>query len=183
MTGDKVQMGRLALRHEGSLWNAYYALPDTMDGAVFLGSIQIVFVQNAERKAAFMKLMQEAVGDILGDKTGTRPTWPEPQVAPEHERQRRPRKSDVMLATALRLAGLEPLAERAANGEFNEYFGPHATPELHLAAELACIATPAATAVRQRLINGEFDAGSDESEEWGNSPEGQDTLRRLVRGD
>ncbi len=26
--------GRLAMRHEGSLWVAYYALPEKMDGAL-----------------------------------------------------------------------------------------------------------------------------------------------------
>jgi hypothetical protein len=35
-------------------------------------------------------------------------------------------------------------------------------------------------AVRARLINGEFDAGKDESEEWAQSEEGQDAMRRLV---
>jgi hypothetical protein len=183
MSDDMVKMGRLALRHEGSMWNAYYALPDTMDGAVFLGSIQIAFVQNEARKKAFMALMQEAVGDILGETIGARLTWPGPQPGPEHERPRKPRASDLVLAGALQAAGLEPLAARAHAGEFNEFFGPHATPELILAAELACIATPAAMAVRQRLINGDFDAGSEESEEWSQSPEGQDVMRRLVRGD
>ena len=45
------------------------------------------FVQDRERKDAFMALMREAVSDILEEKTGQRPTWPEPpQGAPEHER-------------------------------------------------------------------------------------------------
>ena len=39
-----------------------------------------------ERKAAFMGLMQDAVADILEQASGTRPTWNEPQAAPEHER-------------------------------------------------------------------------------------------------
>ena len=82
------QFGRLALRHEGNFWNAYYALPDTMDKAVHLGSIAMVFVaQNQERKNAFMNLMRECVGDILEQETGERPTWPDgPQPAPESER-------------------------------------------------------------------------------------------------
>jgi hypothetical protein len=81
------KMGRLALRVEGDLWCAYYALPDTMDGALFLGSIRTVFVEDAERKLVFMALMKEAVSDIIEDRTGERPLWPEgAQPAPEHER-------------------------------------------------------------------------------------------------
>jgi hypothetical protein len=81
------KMGRLALRVEGDLWCAYFALPDTMDGALFLGSIRKVFVEDAERKLVFMELMKEAVGDLLEEKTGERPLWPEgEQPAPEHER-------------------------------------------------------------------------------------------------
>jgi hypothetical protein len=80
------KMGRLAMRVEGNLWCAYYALPDTMDGALFLGSIRTVFVEDAERKLVFMELMKEAVGDIL-EEMGERPEWPDgAQPAPEHER-------------------------------------------------------------------------------------------------
>jgi hypothetical protein len=80
-------MGRLAMRVQGDLWCAYYALPNTMDGALFLGSIRLQFVEDAERKLVFMALMKEAVGDILEEKVGERPTWPDgEQPAPEHER-------------------------------------------------------------------------------------------------
>jgi len=84
----KQLFGRLALRAEGDSWNAYYALTDTMEGALFLGSIKLRFVQNKKRKALFMELMRESVGDILKEITGERPEWPEPhgQPAPEHER-------------------------------------------------------------------------------------------------
>ena len=82
------QIGRLALRHEGKFWNAYYAMPDTMKGAITLGSIAMRFIENnPERKAAFMDLMREGVADIIEDATGTRPTWPnDPEPAPESER-------------------------------------------------------------------------------------------------
>lgn len=81
-------IGRLALRHEGNFWNAYYAMPDTMKGAIFIGSIAIRFVgDNKKRKRAFMLLMQEAVSDIIEEATGARPEWPHgPQSAPESER-------------------------------------------------------------------------------------------------
>lgn len=81
------KIGRLAMRHEGENWNAYYALPDTMEGAIFLGSIAMRFVQDGARKHVFMKMMQDAVSDLIEEQTGQRPTWPEGvQRAPEHER-------------------------------------------------------------------------------------------------
>lgn len=80
-------IGRLAMRHEGEFWNAYYAMPGTMEGAILLGSIQIRFVQDEARKSAFLDFMCEAVSDILEELTGQRPTWTDPpQPAPEHER-------------------------------------------------------------------------------------------------
>lgn len=56
-----MKVGRLAMRHEGTFWNAYYAMPDTMDGAVLLGSIAMRFVADATRRDRFMALMKEAV--------------------------------------------------------------------------------------------------------------------------
>lgn len=83
-----VKVGRLALRHEGTFWNAYYAMPDTMDGAILLGSIAMRFVyRDPNRKSVFMHMMQAAVSDILEEQTGHRPKWPDgPQPAPESER-------------------------------------------------------------------------------------------------
>ena len=84
---NKKTIGRLAMRHEGNFWNAYYALENTMDRALLLGSISMQFVvNNPDRKAAFMAMMQDAVSDILEEKVGTRPDWNEPGPAPEHER-------------------------------------------------------------------------------------------------
>ncbi len=82
------KVGRLAMRHEGANWNAYYALPDSMAGAILLGSIAMQFVAHSpERKEAFIGLMREAVADILEEFTGHRPTFPDgPQPAPQHER-------------------------------------------------------------------------------------------------
>jgi hypothetical protein len=87
MSEKMVQMGRLAMREEGSLWVAYYAPPDNMTDAIFLGSIRLAFVQQKDRKDLFMALMKEAVSDIMEEALGHRPTWPSPpQPAPEHER-------------------------------------------------------------------------------------------------
>lgn len=82
-----MQIGRLAMRHEGNFWNAYYAQTDTMKGALQLGSIAIAAVaENEERKAAFLSLMRDFVADLIEEKTGVRPVMPGPQPAPEHER-------------------------------------------------------------------------------------------------
>lgn len=83
---ERQQIGRLAMRHEGDNWNAYYALNDTMDGAVFLGSIRMTIVADPKHKRAFMDLMQAAVADIIEEKIGVRPTWGGEKAAPEHER-------------------------------------------------------------------------------------------------
>ncbi|MGY3366132.1 hypothetical protein ACVWZL_003257 [Bradyrhizobium sp. GM2.4] len=82
-----MKIGRLAMRHEGTMWNAYYAQNETMDGAILLGSVAMRFVADADRKTAFMDMMRDAVADVIKEKTGQRPTWPDgPQAAPERER-------------------------------------------------------------------------------------------------
>jgi len=87
MTG-KQQVGRLAMRVEGDLWVAYYALPDTMKDALFLGSIRMAFVQDFGNKQIFMALMRDAVSAILKGAVGADAEWPNPEgvPAPEHER-------------------------------------------------------------------------------------------------
>lgn len=88
MNEELQQVGRLAFRHEGTMWNAYYALQYTMEGALLIGAIAFTAVRtNAERKELFMLMMRDVVADIIEQKTGQRPTWPEPaRTAPEHER-------------------------------------------------------------------------------------------------
>jgi len=86
----KQKIGRLAMRVEGGHWNAYYAMHDTMDGANWLGSIAMRFVQSEKRKKAFMEMMKEAVADIIEEVAGERPTCPnKPVTAPEHERTKK----------------------------------------------------------------------------------------------
>lgn len=80
------QVGRLALRAEGENWNAYYAMPDTMEGALYLGSIRLSLVEDRARKQAFMDLMRSSVGSILEGIVGMKPEWKDPVSAPEHER-------------------------------------------------------------------------------------------------
>lgn len=81
------QVGRVAFRVEGDNWNAYFAMPDTMQGALYLGTMRYALVWRDDRKNAFMALMRECVGDLMEETTGHRPVWPSPpQQAPEHER-------------------------------------------------------------------------------------------------
>lgn len=83
---DKVQIGRLALRHEGEWWNAYYADNDTMKDAILLGSLNMAFVEVPKHKQQFMDLMRDIVSGILESMTGESPEWGGTQKAPEHER-------------------------------------------------------------------------------------------------
>ena len=85
---DTQQMGRLAMRVEGDWWVAYYALPDTMEDALELARIQMGIVADFSAKQIFMALMRDAVSDIIKEKIGVAPEWPDPEgrPAPEHER-------------------------------------------------------------------------------------------------
>lgn len=86
MAAKLQQVGRLALRAEGENWNAYYAMNETMEGALYLSSIRLALVEEPSRKQAFMDLMRASVGSILEGIVGTKPQWNEPIAAPEHER-------------------------------------------------------------------------------------------------
>jgi len=84
------RLGRLALRTQGDWWVAYYASPNTMQGAVELGRVRLRFVADPMRKNAFIDLMREAVSDVIEESIGLRPKWPtEPEQAPESERESR----------------------------------------------------------------------------------------------
>lgn len=81
------KIGRLAMRQEGGNWVAYYALNETMDNAILIGSIRMgAIIRKPERKAAFMDMMRDIVTDIIEENTGTRPEWGGEMQAPEHER-------------------------------------------------------------------------------------------------
>ncbi len=78
---------RLALREEGSFWNAYLAKTDSMDGAKLIGSISIGAVKkNPEAKAAFQALMQQILADAVEHVTGEPPEKWDIGPAPEAER-------------------------------------------------------------------------------------------------
>lgn len=70
------------------------------------------------------------------------------------------------LAAELHKAGLGNMAVLAAQGYYHDYLSPLATPCIQLAADLAEAGTPAAMALRERHLEGEFDASREEGEEW-----------------
>jgi hypothetical protein len=79
--------GRLALRTEGNNWNAYWApRQDSMEGAMFIASVNMQLVSSEKRRKEWRLLVQEMFGDMIEEHVGVRPTWPEPVMAPEHER-------------------------------------------------------------------------------------------------
>ena len=83
---DKM-IGRLALRQEGNVWVAYYALPDTMHDAVSLGSIRIAIIEGSpKRRQAFLDIMRDVVGDIIEEGFGRRPDIHKNKPAPFWER-------------------------------------------------------------------------------------------------
>lgn len=86
------------------------------------------------------------------------------------------------LAHALRAAGFEQLANRAEQGEFSDFEGPHAVPKVELVGELsriyknpviASVVCQKAHVIAQQVMRGEFDDTKEEAEAWANSPEGQ----------
>lgn len=67
------KIGRLALRHEGSWWNAYYAMPDTMQGAILVAKIRFTAVDGKPaRRDAFIALAREAIGDTSSSRRSAR---------------------------------------------------------------------------------------------------------------
>jgi hypothetical protein len=93
-----------------------------------------------------------------------------------------------VLADALQAVGLTEMSAKARTGYYHDFLSPLIAPELALVNDLAAAAyiahrdaQAAIIALRQRVIDGEFDASAEESKDWANSAEGQDTFRRLMK--
>ena len=86
-----------------------------------------------------------------------------------------------ILAQALTEAGLHDMATKAATGYYHDFLSPLALPEMQLDADLIEAGTPEAMALRRRHHNGDFDASNEESETWADSPDGQETMSKLMR--
>lgn len=98
------------------------------------------------------------------------------------------RASDQKLVNALNAVGFHDLAERAATGEWNDYFGKHPLPQIHLVATLTHyagrqgpVARTAAKKLVERVKDGDFDGTKEESDEWAASEEGQEAFNSLLR--
>ena len=79
-------MGRLAYREEGAMWNCYYARPDTMEDAIWLGSLAMRMAVVPAVKRRFMDLMRDASQQLIEEVTGAKITLWHERPAPEHER-------------------------------------------------------------------------------------------------
>jgi hypothetical protein len=85
------QMGRLAMRIEGDMRRAYYALPDTMEGALYLGELHMAAAELPGFRQRFLHLMRDAVTSLIQQRTDITMAWPNaPQAEPDHERKERP---------------------------------------------------------------------------------------------
>lgn len=93
-----------------------------------------------------------------------------------------------ILAAELRAAGLNNMADKAADGYYHDFLSPLATPSLQLADDLTTFANapslsePRRMAVRallERHMNGEFDSSHEESEAWESSDEAAEIFKRL----
>lgn len=84
------------------------------------------------------------------------------------------------LAQELRKAGLEEMAKKAEAGYYHDFLSPLPAPCMQLEHDLRQIGTPHAEKLRQRHLNGEFDASVEESEAWQDSPEGSMAFQQLL---
>lgn len=73
-------------------------------------------------------------------------------------------------------AKYEAFAKRAATGEFDDYADTYVCPVTQLHNELCAAGF---TQFAKRVANGEFDATKEESDEWANSPAGQEAFSHL----
>jgi hypothetical protein len=82
-----IQVGRLALRDEGDAIRAYYAQPNTMEGALLLFTLNPNVAHFPDVRDKALDFGRHIVTEIIFSITGDRPVWPTaPVVAPEHEK-------------------------------------------------------------------------------------------------
>ena len=80
------------------------------------------------------------------------------------------------IASPENAAKYEAFAVRALTGEFDDYADTYTCPITQLHSELSAAGF---TKFAGRVANGEFDATFEESEEWANSPSGQEAFSHL----
>lgn len=84
------------------------------------------------------------------------------------------------LAQELRKAGLEEMAKKAETGYYHDFLSPLPLPCLQLAIDLKAVGSKEADVLREKVMDGEFDASREEGDEWIKSPAGQETLSGLT---
>jgi hypothetical protein len=85
------------------------------------------------------------------------------------------------LAVELEKANLSEMATRARKGYYHDFLSPLAAPCLQLEADLRAVGTREAEAIRQRHLNGDFDATKEESDAWAESPDGKACCGQLLK--
>jgi hypothetical protein len=70
------------------------------------------------------------------------------------------------------------MIQRARDGYYDDYKSPLAMPELQLLSDARALGLET---IAQGVINGEWDATKEESDEWAASPEGQAAFSELIK--
>lgn len=81
------------------------------------------------------------------------------------------------IGSAAPTPGQRVLLKRAREDYYNDFFGEPAMPIAQLVADARAADLPR---VAEKAIAGNFDATREESDEWRQSPEGQETFRQLT---
>lgn len=82
-----VRVGRVAMRHEGSNINVYYAKTHTMQGAILLLSAPVSVASLPGVRDLMLDIGRQAMREITKEIHGVDVTkWNDPETAPEHER-------------------------------------------------------------------------------------------------
>lgn len=100
-------------------------------------------------------------------------------------------KTSESLAQVLESVGLTAMAMKARRDGYHDYLSDDAFCSLTLANDLANardaapdpIVARQIEAIRQRHLNGDFDADTEEGDEWAASEDGQETFKKLIRGE
>lgn len=83
----RVQVGRVAMRHEGNNVNVYYAKNDTMEDAVLLLSAPVGIAGMPGVRDMMLDIGRRVVRELVKEVHGKDvTTWGGPEPAPEHER-------------------------------------------------------------------------------------------------
>lgn len=77
---------RIAIRREGAFVNAYFAPPDSMEGAILMGSVRTSILQKTPgAMEAYQELMKSAIATACSDTIGAVTEF-RVEPAPESER-------------------------------------------------------------------------------------------------